>query len=203
MATVVTVGNSVPENSVYSQICEKLMRSIEDYENDRIFSTYLYFTIIAGILNKLGCHPSSIIIYTDYIRNTERAKTFENNLTYDYGIIYESIAEDNITIKKLLFSITFVKPFNYKPPLNNIKINNAEDEVLIDLRSYNEDNNFFMTYGDGSKKFYIKDYNNKEETDPLINSIIDDLLNIYGRKLNTFSKNYLSYRKIYSKEESS
>lgn len=200
MTTVVTIGNSVPENSIYSQICEKLMRSIEEYENGRIFSTYLYFTIISGIVKGLGCHSSSITIYPNFSRDTERAGRFGNNLTNDYRIIYDSIHEDGFNIKKLLISVEFGKPFNYKPP-NNYRINNISDEVLIDLRSYNEENNFFITYGEGTKKFYIKDYNKIEETDPLIASIINDLHNIYERKINTFSKTYLTYRKIYSTDE--
>ncbi|MDD5361380.1 MAG: hypothetical protein PHN88_04560 [Ignavibacteria bacterium] len=197
MATVVTIGNPSAQNSIYSQICEKLIKAIEVCERDRIFSTYLYFTVISGILQKIGCHPSSITVYKYYERDLENSKKFQNNITYDYNLIYDSLVEKGL-LKKLLFSVDFTKPYNYKPQISNSRIIDVQDEVLIDLRSLNENDNYFLAYGDGVKKFNIKDYTNKEETDPLINSIVDDLLKLYENN-NTFSKNYLSFRDIYSK----
>ncbi|MBC8489534.1 MAG: hypothetical protein H8D45_26245 [Bacteroidetes bacterium] len=105
------------------------------------------------------------------------------------GLIIQTI-EGNDTYH-LLFSITFNKPYN-----SPSKIATFIDEVLIKTIVKWEDNVFYFSYTNADRKFKVKGYNNIEEINIIVNSIIEQIINMYSIGSLTFGEVGISYRNL-------
>lgn len=193
MSRVITVGYTEAQKSNYTEICEILMSAAEKCEIERTYFVHIYFNFLSKFVERIGCRPNTIIIYPDYTRDVELSKRFENNFSNDGGAIYNFIKQDKLT-NYFLFSINFSKPYTYenKPSLH--RINDIEDELLIECCVNRENEGFVITFAGLKKTFIIKDYNSRDSYDEIAGFLIEALKEYY--KINEFgyNRNYKSFR---------
>lgn len=166
------------EKSLYLQLCEKMVSAMENHFAQRQQIAYFCFALLKGLTNKLNFSPSSIKIYNDYERS-EQFHLFEGKSPSESAVYYSIVHDLGENSFKMLFSITFSKPYN-----SPSKLSKAQDEVLIGPVISRENGGTYQVSTPGiDKTFHITDYNNIQEMDGLVSSILEKINSIYSNNI--------------------